>query len=480
MLPRGANHHLQRESNDRMIDSLRHQIEDLRKVLETKTNQLEAVKKINVDFENVRSIVLPDNEMFADGDRIFHYLKDQMERSKILKGSPLRSEYNVNEYTMFDRHYVYQLDTGLGTKPQDVILRRSDLSKELNEVCDEALRSLNGGPERFKVSPTYRFTSEDFLHGMFRTERDIGTQYELVYKPESSSNVPNKSQLFRVTLFRPFAPVTHISSSSTDTSETIYFIVPLQGREDTFRIFLDYFKDFCIPDGNVYLTVVYFGNEALSEIIQLLDELSSKTGFKHYQVITMKNEEFSRGKALQFGASSLNVDDPLMFFCDVDIGFTKEFLHQCRAHTIAGKSVFYPIVFSLFNPSLVYKHNEIPILRDRQVIKSNNGLWRDFGFGMSCQHLSDFKKIGGFDLTIKGWGTEDTLLFRKYTQSNTMVIRSPVNSLFHHWHTKHCDKTWATEQYESCLRSRARTEGSQLSLGLEYFQLKAELESKHT
>ena len=64
------------------------------------------------------------------------------------------------------RHYVYQLDTGLGTKPQDVILRRGDLSKELNEVCDEALRSLNGGPERFKVSPTYRFTSEDFLHGM--------------------------------------------------------------------------------------------------------------------------------------------------------------------------------------------------------------------------------------------------------------------------------------------------------------------------
>ena len=51
---------------------------------------------------------------------------------------------------------------------------------------------------------------------------------------------------------------------------------------------------------------------------------------------------------------------------------------------------------------------------------------------------------GGFDLSIKGWGTVDTLLFRKYTQSNTMVIRSPVNSLFHHWHTKHCDKTWAT------------------------------------
>ena len=50
---------------------------------------------------------------------------------------------------------------------------------------------------------------------------------------------------------------------------------------------------------------------------------------------------------------------------------------------------------------------------------------------------------GGFDLNIRGWGTEDSLLYRKFSQSNLQVIRTPVNTLFHHWHAKECDVSWA-------------------------------------
>jgi len=65
--------------------------------------------------------------------------------------------------------------------------------------------------------------------------------------------------------------------------------------------------------------------------------------------------------------------------------------------------VFYPIVFSLFNPALVYENEPLPPLRDRQLLKRDNGMWRDFGFGMSCQYFSDFKEIGMFPVLWITW-----------------------------------------------------------------------------
>nr|CAB3233958.1 chondroitin sulfate N-acetylgalactosaminyltransferase 1 [Phallusia mammillata] len=465
------------KNNEQVMDSLQHQIKDLHQILQRKSDQLEKMQKEKM--ENPGAVSLPDykSDIFLDGDSIAHYVQNQINNAAILKKNQWKNEYDINHFTMFDRHYIYKLDPGLKMRPVDLINSRKDWTTEFNEAVLEGIKKLNNSPERQRVSPTYRFTTHDFVHGLYRIETNVGTQYILVYRPVSNKNMLNSKQLFQVTIFRPFAPVQSLSAHSTVSDEKVHFIVPLQGRQDTFRIFLEYFKDFALAsDGNVCLILVFYGQEGLPEIKHSLEVLQNQTGFKDYKIEQVSNEEFSRGRALQKGTTAIKNESALMFFCDVDIGFTADFLNQCRSHASEGKSVFYPIVFSLFNPSLVYQNEAIPALRDRQVHKRDNGLWRDFGFGMSCQYLSDFKTIGGFDLSIKGWGYEDTLLYRKYTQTNkVMVIRTPVNSLFHHWHPKHCDKSWAKEQYESCLRSKARTEGSQTTLGLLYFQLKEKL-----
>ena len=49
--------------------------------------------------------------------------------------------------------------------------------------------------------------------------------------------------------------------------------------------------------------------------------------------------------ALQRGADSLDSSsNPLMFFCDVDLAFTKDFLNQCRAYSSPG-------IYYLNNPT---------------------------------------------------------------------------------------------------------------------------------
>lgn len=58
--------------------------------------------------------------------------------------------------------------------------------------------------------------------------------------------------------------------------------------------------------------------------------------FSNYTLIPV-DEEFSRGRGLDIGAHAWKKGDVLMFFCDVDIHFTLEFLNTCRLHAAPSR-----------------------------------------------------------------------------------------------------------------------------------------------
>lgn len=73
--------------------------------------------------------------------------------------------------------------------------------------------------------------------GLYRTERDKGTLYELFFAKEDSSSFRH------VTLFRPFGPLMKVRSTSVETSGVIVnIIVPLSGRVEAFSQFLHNFR----------------------------------------------------------------------------------------------------------------------------------------------------------------------------------------------------------------------------------------------
>ncbi|XP_030627565.1 chondroitin sulfate N-acetylgalactosaminyltransferase 2 [Chanos chanos] len=456
----------QEERHLSRASSLKRQIAQLKQELQEMNEKLKVLQERR---ESPGMQGLADGKDQEPGD-ILEYLHSQIDKAEVNTGARLPSEYAAVPFESFTSTKVYQLEMGLTRHPEEKPVRK-DRRDELVEVVEAGLDVINNPDEDDgqEEVPMQRqsYTDSHFVEGLYRTERDKGTLYELYFAKENSN-------VFRhVTLFRPFGPLMKVRSTSVETTGmVINVIVPLSGRTEAFVQFLHNFREVCIQqDRRVHLTVVYFGQPGLQEVKESLEKLSSEENFTNYSLLPV-DEEFSRGRGLDIGAHAWKQSgDVLMFFCDVDVYFTLDFLNTCRLNTDPGKRVFYPVVFSMYNPAIVYGNLELaPPIEHQLIHKKDAGFWRDFGFGMTCQYRSDFLNIGGFDLEVKGWGVEDVHLYRKYLRSDLIVIRTPVSGLFHLWHEKQCVDELTPEQYRMCIQSKAMNEASHSHLGMLVFR----------
>ncbi|KAK1174602.1 chondroitin sulfate N-acetylgalactosaminyltransferase 1 [Acipenser oxyrinchus oxyrinchus] len=465
------------EQHRHYISSLKKQISQLKDELQERSEQLKTVQGSlehgGVGFGaggvGVGGLMGGDDGM-SERSRtdLMEFLRSQLSRAEVHAGTKIPTEYAVVPFESFTLQKVYQLETGLTRHPEEKPVRK-DKRDELIEALETALETLNSPVEEGNIHRRM-YAASDFIEGIYRTERDKGTLYELTFKGDRSH------EFKRLVFFRPFGPIMRVKNERVDTSNMqINIIVPLAKRADKFRQFMHNFREVCVrQDGRIHLTVVYFGKDQVSEVKAILENTSKVVNFKNYTFIQL-NEEFSRGKGLDVGARAWKGNNVLLFFCDVDIYFTSEFLNACRLNAQPGKRVFYPVLFSQYNPGLIYGHHDaIPPIEQQLVIKKDTGFWRDFGFGMTCQYRSDFINIGGFDVDIKGWGGEDVHLYRKYLHSNLVVVRTPVRGLLHLWHEKRCVDELTAEQYKMCMQSKAMNEASHGQLGMLVFRREIE------
>ncbi|XP_028313351.1 chondroitin sulfate N-acetylgalactosaminyltransferase 1-like [Gouania willdenowi] len=467
------------DSHRHYINSLSKQIAQLKEALQERTQQLEdslhKAKTKGILPQGLESL----HKSSTQSD-LKEFFRSQLKQAEVNSGVKLPSEYALIPFDTFTLQRVYQLETGLSRHPAERPVRK-DHRDELLVTVETALHILNGPQPHTDITRGKRtYSPSDFIQGLTRTERDRGSVYELTFK---GSGPQDFTQLV---LFRPFGPIVKVTSKSVSTrSMIINIIVPLSKRADAFWQFIKNFREVCIhQDSRVHLTVVYFGRDQIEQVKAAMDQTTRETRFRGFTLIQL-NEEFSRGRGLDVGARAWRRShNVLLFFCDVDIHFTADFLTSCRLNAEPGKKVYYPVLFSQYNPSIIYSNHTLPpSLQQQMVIRRENGFWRDFGFGMTCQYRSDFINIGGFDRSIKGWGLEDVHLYRKYLHSKLMVIRAPSRGLFHLWHEKSCADELPQDKYKMCMQTKAMSEASHDQLGALLFkpQIEKHLNSqRHT
>lgn len=378
------------------------------------------------------------------------------------------------QFQSFAKTHVFEVASPL--RPKEYIFHGQNANmrkvrsnrKHFLEAQDAAINFIN-------TNTSYRVSRDNVVDGVYRIDINAGIDYELYFKD------PASNKFITVRLIRPLGRMQPVATpdDGRKPNELINLILPLSGRLERFQQFIDTFVEVCIKsDKRVFLTVVLYGASDFNNVKSTLKDLEASYGFKKYQLI-MRDKPFSRGRALHDGVMywSGKPTNVLLFFCDVDITFRPEFLRRCRMYTEPKKKVYYPMVFSLYNPKNVYEDGNIPPPSEQLKIERSHGFWRAYGFGMTCQYRSDYLRVGGFDLNIEGWGSEDLGLYQRYLlQPNIRIIRAPDRDLFHYFHEKRCDPNLTKEQYRSCLGSKALAEGTHTQIAMQLTKLREKYE----
>ncbi|XP_077989415.1 chondroitin sulfate synthase 1-like [Glandiceps talaboti] len=262
-------------------------------------------------------------------------------------------------------------------------------------------------------------------------------------------------------------PKLHSYSNALNTKYspmTIHFVLPLAGRFETFKRFMENLDRTClVTDEDIKLVVVLFKtaqNDQSLEIIKLVAYYQQKYPETELRIVQAVGE-FSRGLSIELGASQFP-PDALLFLVDVDMYFTSGFLNRCRQNTKQGALVYYPEVFSQFDPKVVYPRKRSA--GSNIIISKRSGFFRHYGFGIVCVYNSDLMHVGGVDSSIVGWGMEDVDLYNKFVASNVSVFRSADVGLVHIYHPVICDPALEPKQFQMCLGSRASSHGSETDL----------------
>ena len=273
---------------------------------------------------------------------------------------------------------------------------------DLKSALNWALKEFN---KKWRLKKDQASIAVDVL---FKSDPLQGNKYIFTLKTKAGKT-------FTFPVLRPLGPYINegkIVDQTTRVKELINIIVPLSGRSNSLGHFLNMFHEVCIKHKeNVFLTIIMYGNLTnTNELRNIVNKFTKKTGFTAFDIMR-KDAPFSRGRALDDGVKRWNGNkNVLIFFCDVDVTFDRNFLRRCRTNTQLTKQVYYPVLFTQYNP-MISKKNDTE--KYSVEIDSESGTWRPLGFGMACMYRSDYLKVGGFNLKIKGWGGEDNDLYNR-------------------------------------------------------------------
>ena len=159
---------------------------------------------------------------------------------------------------------------------------------------------------------------------------------------------------------------------------------------------------------------------------------------KQSKLVTIDQEEFSRGYGRNFAAK--NAKNDILLFLDADMLIGKQFIAKCTYATTNDKTVYFPQCWCVTEgdrkkdeKSLISKLPSHQVrYTTKEGIYTRSG-WANLGFGCCCISIKDFKDSGGWP-EYYSWGREDPDFYDFFVQNEYNIIRERASGLVHMWH----------------------------------------------
>lgn len=409
--------------------SVRHELNRLYRIL-SETNGI-----LNISKEERNPLNEKNSELFSLGQPIDleSLSKSESYISWDFISHNIYSAANINPKRHIESHILRSIDSNI----QEIMSLINRRSKQKGRTME------------FK----------NLYYGYIRLNPFLGNQLILdlllVYKRFRGRKVtiPVRRHTYAV---QTFSKIQIREMGEYQSSQMVNIIVPLSGRITAFLRFLDNFREVQSKDKYISLAVVVFPEAAESlhqfnRLLSILDEIQ-RSGIA--VKVAQLGGFFSRAAALQRG-SSLFGSDSLLLFLDVDMQFTNEVITRVRLNTIQRKQMYFPIVFSQYSRRFLSENNT-----NNSELSERRGYWRQFGFGIVSLYNNDLQSVGGFNVSIQGWGMEDVNLYDRVIRSNLSIFRAIDPNLVHIYHDIHCDTSLASIQFEMCLGTKLTSLGS--------------------
>lgn len=297
----------------------------------------------------------------------------------------------------FDRKYIYQASPAL-YNPKYLIANNKQ--KELSQVVGVALSQTCN-----QIAKLRQNTKCDLLQGNLNIDLKTGLKLSFILKESNQSSV-KVSGSFKLTQNFIINDMKTMSNKNNEIHiiTMISDVIPLSRLKD----FLTMLQKLNIEDQWIFVYFSIYANAKNSKLFSKQIINASKRMRNIKTKISYSKDKFERGAGRHHGVSQLPNRNVLILFADIDMAFDDGFLTRCQLYADPGKSVYFPIIFSLYNPKFSQKKG-----KKQFVISKNRGLWRISGLGNLCVNKNDYLKIGGFNTKMNGWGSEDDELYQR-------------------------------------------------------------------
>ncbi len=367
-----------------------------------------------------------------------------------------KNKFEINYWDYFNQTRLMSI---MNESPARGII--GGMREEARYALTKAIYLANQG-----VPQSQRYVFEKLENGYHRVDPMRGSEFilDFIFRRQSNKHTKIKK---RLSILRPF----HETVIPLDTPEmlpTVNFLVTLSGLSDRLEHFLMQYETNVLQLGeDATLTIVLFESPDAPKVRLMIQQYLTRYQGAHIVVRDIQGE-FTRGVGLDYGLSKFS-DDQLVFIVDVDLNIATGFLQRCRLNVIQSKQVYFPVFFKLYNKEFVDKYR-----RGNQSLEiaRHRGHWAHYSYGMACMYASDYRKSGGFDVSMRGWGEEDVDLMNKVLKSGLEVFRAPDPGLVHNWHSKMCNKAKVTNTaaYEHCLQSKGENLADRIELAQYVFE----------